>query len=184
MKRKILRVLAMLLILVLLLTGCEMQAFSDLFEDLYSAIQVGLATHFKDMTYVRPDPDGFREKLDHCMAEAETATDADALMELVFELYELYYDFITNYQLANIHYYGDMTDIYWDEEYSFCLEASTDISAGMDNLLYALADSPLREELEAEQYFGADFFDAYEGDSLWDETFTALMAEENALLDQ
>ena len=184
MKRKIMRLLAMLLILVLLLTGCDMQVFSDLFEDLYSTIQVGLTTHFEDMTYVRPDPDGFQTKLDHCMAEAETATDADALMTLVFELYELYYDFITNYQLANIHYYRDMTDIYWDEEYSFCLEASTDVSAGMDNLLYALADCPLREELEAEQYFGADFFDAYEGDSLWDETFTALMAEENALLDQ
>ncbi len=184
MKKRAMRLLATLLILVLLLTGCDNQGITTFFQDLYNAIEVGLATSFEDMEYTRPDIDQFQKDLDHCKEQAKTETDAEKLMELVFDLYEWYYDFNTCYQLATIHYYKDMTDTYWNDEYSFCLEASTDVSAGMDQLLYDLADCPLREELEAEEYFGADFFDDYEGDSLWDETFTALMAEEAALLDR
>jgi len=118
------------------------------------------------------------------MEEAQSARNAAELMEQVYSVYELYYSFCTNYSLADIRYCTDMTDSYWNEEYSFCLELSSEISSGMDRMLYALADCPLREELEAEEFFGDGFFDWYDGDSLWDETFTALMEEESELLDQ
>lgn len=184
MKKRFLRLAALLLAAVLLLTGCYMPTLGDVMNKLYSAIQLGFVTPFDEMEYVRPDPDQFRQEMDTCMELAQTETDVDTLMESVYTVYGLYYDFATNYYLANIHYCKDMTDSYWSEEYSYCMEQEAQISAAMDQLLYALADSPLRAELESDSFFGEGFFDLYEGDSLWDETFTALMEQESALLDQ
>lgn len=184
MKKRFLRMAALLLAAVLLLTGCNMPTLGDVMNKLYSAIQLGFVTPFDEMEYVRPDPDQFRQEMDTCMELAQTETDVDTLMESVYTVYGLYYDFATNYYLANIHYCKDMTDSYWSEEYSYCMEQEAQISAAMDQLLYALADSPLRAELESDSFFGEGFFDLYEGDSLWDETFTALMEQESALLDQ
>jgi oligoendopeptidase F len=58
------------------------------------------------------------------------------------------------------------------------------VDAGLDDLYYALADSPLRQELESDEYFGPDFLDDYEGDSIWDETFTSLMEQETELINR
>ena len=46
----------------------------------------------------------------------------------------------------------------------------------------ALAKSPCRESLESDQYFGAGYFDAYEGDSTYDTAFLAMLEEEAALI--
>lgn len=172
---------AIVLCLALILTLCGCQRIINTLNQFYLLMQTGTATSFSDMEYVRPDLTAFQETLDETMRLAETETDVTALMEWVYEMYWLYYDYCTNYSLAQIHYFLDMTDIYWEQEYNWCMANSAEISAGMDHLLYALADCPLREELEDEDYFGAGFFDAYQGDSLWDETFTALMNQESAL---
>lgn len=179
--KKLRFVVAMLLIVSVLLTGCSMD-FGSVLEDVYALITLGTATSFDEMEYVRPDMDLFRTQLESCLEQAESAKKVNLLMEEVYALYELYYDFYTNYNLADIHYCIDMTDIYWSGEYDWCMENSAEVDAGMDQLLYTLADSPLKEELEADDFFGEGFFDAYEGDSLWDETFTALMNEESELL--
>ena len=50
------------------------------------------------------------------------------------------------------------------------------MDAGLQELYRALAQSPAREELE--EYFGEGFFDSYENEeTLWDESFTALLEE-------
>ena len=181
MRKKLTAVVAMILLVCVLLTGCSLEEF---FYDLYAAFQLGTMTKFEDMEYVRPDPDAFSDLVEQCREQAKTETDVDALMETIYTVYESYYDYITNYYLANIHYYNDMTDIYWSDEYSYCMEHSNAISAGIDQLLYDLADCSLREELEADSFFGPGFFDSYAGESLWDETFTQLMEQETALQDQ
>ena len=180
MKRHV-RIFAVMLIVALLLTGCGTGGWMD---ELYSMLQLGLMTSFDEMEYVRPDVDEFRTQLEGCMEEVQTQKNADKLMDSVYVMYELYYDFCTNYYLADIHYCQDMTDIYWSEEYSYCMENSSEVSAGMDQLLYALADCELREELESDDFFGEGFFDFYDGDSLWDDNFTELMNREAALLDE
>ena len=184
MKKTLIKLVALLLTLALTLSGCSGGGLLDMINDFWVSMQNGMITHFEDMEYTRPDMDGFRKLLEDTMAEIPEAKDVDELMESVFALYEFYYEFDTSYQLANIHYCQDMTDLYWDEEYSWCMANSSEVTAGMDKLLYALADCDLREELEVEKYFGEGFFDSYEGDSLWDETFTELMNQENALVDQ
>ncbi len=166
---------AVALVLALLLSGCS---------SYWNALHLGTPTAFRNMEYTRPDMDAYRQALENTQKLVGTERDVEVLMESVFAFYELYYDFSTNYNLAQIHYFQNMTDIYWEKEYSWCMERSSEVSAGMDQLLYALAGCDLRKELEDEAYFGEGFFDDYEGDSLWDDTFTALMEQESALVDQ
>ncbi len=181
MKRRWTAVVALFL-MVAMLTGC--MEIRDTLDDYYDMMQGGAVTAFSDMEYQRPDVDAFGQLLEQTMEQAKTETDVNELMESVYELYEAYYSFFTNYNLAQIYYFLDMTDTYWEEEYNWCSEQTSEISGGMDQLLYALADCGLREELEQGDFFGEDFFDDYEGDSLWDDTFTALMEEETALVDE
>ena len=164
MKKTGLRLLAILLVLMLLLTGC------------------GRYPHFGDLEYERPDVVELEQLLEKTVQAAGSETDAEKLMEAVYEYYDLYHWFYTNYSLANIHYSSDLTDIYWEQEYNWCMEKSSQVDAGFDQLMYTLADCSLREELEAEEYFGEGYFDSYEGESIWDETFTALMDQESALI--
>lgn len=181
MKKLRIRLAALLLAVVILLSGCSGTFFSDLWDRFQTSIQLGMAVPFSDMTYDRPDMAQFRTALEDTLAQIPGETDVDALMESVYTLYEFFYDFSTNYNLANIRYCQNMTDIYWEQEYNWCMENSSEVSAGMDRLLYALADCSLREELESDDFFGEGFFDRFEGESLWDEAFTQLMEQEAAL---
>lgn len=174
------RIIALCLITAILLCGC-----SGIFEDFLNKLNTILdgisVTAFEEMEYTRPDMAVFRQQLNDCLESAKTETNVKKLMDKVYTLYQTYYDFYTAYALSNIHYCQDLTDIYWDGEYTYCTENSAEVDAGMDQLLYALADCSLREELEADDFFGEGFFDDYEGDSIWDETFTELMNQEAAL---
>lgn len=181
MKRMWTVTVVLILLVALVFSGC--QRINDALDRYYAMMYMGTAVSFENMEYIRPDMNAYRKCLAEALAQAQTATDAEVLMESVYALYLNFYDFSTNSSLAQIHYFKDMTDIFWEKEYSWCMEQSAEVSAGMDKLLYALADCDLREELEQEDFFGEGFFDMYEGDSLWDETFTALMEEEAALVD-
>lgn len=181
MKRGFVKIVALCLTVVLLLSGCNSIAFSTLLQAVGQTLLGGHYVAFADIEYTRPDLEDFQDALDDCMDGAKSDTDVATLMEKVYTLYEIYYDFSTNSSVANIYYYLDMSDTYWEAEYIFCTENSSQISAGMDQLFYALAKSSLKEQLEAEEYFGDGFFDDYIGESLWDETFTALMEEQTKL---
>lgn len=176
------RLLALCLAMCLLLSGCTMPDMGEFWKDLQNAIHTGMASSFAEMEYSRPDPDEVAEYAAKTAALSQTATDVAALMEEVMACYDIYYSFYTNYMLSNIHYCTDMTDTYWEGEYNYCLDAAAQVDAAMDSLLYELADCSLRQELEQDDFFGEGFFSDYEGDSLWDETFTALMDEEAELL--
>ena len=176
MKRMMIRVLAVILLCAILLGGC--------FGSLPGWLQQGLAISFEDMVYTRPDVAAFRQELTKAMEAAASETKVDKLMETVYSLYGFYYEYSTNLNLANIRFFQDMTDIYWSQEYNYCLEYSTEVTAGMDNFLRALAKSPLRKDLEADEFFGKDFFAMYDGETLWTEEFTQLMNQENDLMEQ
>ena len=175
------KLIALCLVIALLLCGCSGTAVQDFLRNLGALLGYSAVTSFEDMEYTRPDMDTFRQQLNDCLESAKTETSVKKLMEKVYALYQTYYDFYTAYALSNIHYCQDLTDIYWDGEYTYCAENCAEVDAGLDQLLYALADCDLREELEADDYFGEGFFDEYEGDSIWDDTFTALMNREAAL---
>ena len=181
MKKLPIRLLALLLALAVLLTGC---ADVDEYVRLLRTYITGSVpvVRFDDMEYTRPDTAAFLDYHAKCLELARSGEDFEALEENIWLLYDEYYDFSTQYALADIRFSQDMTDLYWEEEYAFCLEASAEVDAGMDQLFYVLAESEFREELEREDLFGPGFFDAYSGESVWDETFTELMDQENTLI--
>lgn len=139
---------------------------------------------YADMEYTRPDMDAFEKALQKCCDLAENGTKLDDLVGSINTFLRAYDDYSTSYTLADIKYCCDMSDTYWEEEYSFCLQNATTVDAGLDTLLHTLAASTFRGDLEGDDYFGPGFFDNYEGESIWDETFTALMEQEAALEDQ
>ncbi len=176
MRNIFLKITAACLLLACLLTGCIPV---DL-DDLLSRGEMEVVP-FKDMEYIRPDaldPEGKAKAVEEALAAGESV---EAVMDKVFSFYEDYHSFYTAYALANIYYSKDLTDKAWEEEYNFCLEEATQMDAVLDQLLYTLAGSDIREALEAPEYFGEGFFDDYQGESIWDETFTALAEQEATL---
>jgi hypothetical protein len=145
MKRIFLRIVAMCLAVALLLSGCGVIDLKGFFERL--AGMVG-PTSFSAMEYVRPDLSALDSAVDSCVDSATSGKDLNGLLEKIMAVNRICNNFITNYQLAFIHYSIDVTDIYWETEYDYCMERSTQVQSALDRMLYALADSPLRDKLE------------------------------------
>ena len=186
MKNWLIRLTALALALVL--TGCtlpdallrivdpkaQVDPFAPTDEDLVA---------FPDMVYQHPDIGQLEAYYDHTLAIAQTG-DVQGTIDAFDEFYTAYNRFYTDIALADIYYCKDLTDTYWEEEYSYCMEVNPRVDELYENICYGLADSPIRYELEADDYFGEGFFDGYEGESLWDEGFSALLEEEAAILDR
>lgn len=177
------RLTALILVLCLTLTGCGLTDFDGYFSMLGQYLSGGSVTHFRDMEYTRPDITALNQALLDA-GDGLNAGSLDDALDGIYDFYDEYWDFYTAYSLAYIHYSADLTDAYWETEYTYCVEHSTEVDAGLDDLFHTIAASSLREELEGEDYFGADFFDDYEGESIWDAEFTALMNEESDLINR
>ena len=197
------RILALVLAMSMLLTGCanvdfdgyfdglqsvvEGEAssrdggFDGFFDTLQSSVGDGAVVRYESMEYTRPDMTQMEQTLQAACDAAAAGESVDTVMEAVYGFYEEYDWFYTCYNLADIRYSGDLTDIYWEKEYNYCMEKSAAVDAALEELYYALAKSPLRQELEKPKYFGAGFFDSYDGENLWDETFTAMLEQEAQL---
>ena len=175
MKKAIIRLLA--LTLAVLLCGCSGQDWQDYMSSLGGLTEV---TAYADMTYTRPD----MAKLEQSMRDAceiAKGQDVEKVLDAIYAFYDEYDWFYTAYALADIKYSTDLTDIYWEQEYNFCAGHAAEVDAALEKLYMALADSPCRPALEHEDYFGAGFFEYYEGEATWDETFLALTAQESQL---
>lgn len=178
------RLLALLLALALLLSGCSMDRLETLWYQLGNFLGMSFVTTFDEMEYTRPDMDAMEEKLAACLTAMEEEASAEELMESVWNFYACYNSFYTEYYLANIHYYKDLTDIYWSAEYEWCMEQSAKIDAALEELYYALAACPMRQTLEEEGYFAEGFLAAYEGESIWSDELIALLEEEARLVSE
>lgn len=169
--KKMMKVLAVFLAAVLL-TGCSG------FRPVYNSVEM---VKYEEMDYVRPDLSQMRVALDAAIEKSQ-GEDCEEIITAIYTFYDEYDAFYTNYALADIRSCCDLTDIYWGDEYSYCLENVSYVDAMLEELYYALADSRCREELEAEEYFGEGYFDAYDGESVYDEGYLALMEQEAALI--
>ena len=174
------RWIALVLALVIVFTGCSGLSFQELMGELGAQMVVP----FAEMVYARPDMAKMETALEECCDLAEDGKDKDALMEKVWEVYNLYNTFYTQYNLASIYYFRDMTDTQWESEYNYCAQNAGSAEAMLEEMFYTLADCPLKDELEADPAFGEGFFDGYTGESIWDETFLNLMDQEAALEEQ
>ena len=184
MRKNVLSVTAMLLVLCLMLTGCAGINFVGYFEQLAALLGGSSLMPLEQMEYTRPDMEKLQQTVEACCAQAQTEKNLDKLVEVIYEFYGVYDDFYTNLALSMIFYSQDQTDTYWETEYNFCTENSAQVDAALDRFYRVLAKSSLRKELESDSYFGKGYFDSYEGESLYDEAFTALLQREAELENQ
>ena len=181
MKIRFLRLIALVLTAAVLLSGCGMVDFGEYFGAVRSLVDGNAIVPYESMTYERPDMTQLRQTLD-AACEAAEGDDVSAILDGIYDFYDAYDWFSTYYALADIHYCADLTDTYWEDEYNYCTQNAATVDAALQELYRALAQSPAREKLEQEEYFGEGFFDSYEDEeSVWDETFTAMLEEEAKL---
>ena len=181
MKIRFLRLIALVLTAAVLLSGCGMVDFGEYFGAVRSLVDGNAIVPYESMTYERPDMTQLQQTLD-AACEAAEGDDVSAILDGIYDFYDAYDWFSTYYALADIHYCADLTDTYWGDEYNYCTQNAATVDAALQELYRALAQSPAREELEQEEYFGEGFFDSYEDEeSVWDETFTAMLEEEAKL---
>lgn len=137
---------------------------------------------FSKMQYQHMDTEQLQAQCDAVIALSQE-DDLDALLDGVYQIEDAIIRFQTNYSLANIWFFSDLTDTYWEKEYNYYSSASTAVEQSLDDLYYALAASPFRDDLEAE-YYGEGFFEYYDGESYWDDALVELMNQEHELVSQ
>lgn len=167
------RLIVIVLCMALLLSGCGGGA--------KNALGFSGIVNYADMTYTRPDMDAVTASRDAAIQAAETAGDADAVLEAVWDFYDVYDSFMTNYDLAYIRYHGDLTDIYWQGEHDYCAENVSEMDMYLEDIYCAIAECPLRAELE-EEYFGEGWFESYDDGGIYDEKLVEMMAREQELI--
>ena len=167
------RILALMLVLVLTLTGCTGLRAPLLYGGEYTA--------YEDMVYTRPDMDAMAAMVEQYCQIARQSRDLNEVLDMVERYYDTYDRFQTNYTLAYIAYNRDVTDESWEAEFDFCADSANMVDAHLENLYMALAESPIRSKLE-EEYFGSGFFEEYEDGGFWDEKLMALMNREGELI--
>lgn len=141
-------------------------------------------TSYDQIKYIRPDMVTFNIVLEECCASALSERDVKKLEEVIWDVYAQYDDVYTNLNLAFIGHSRDLTDIYWDAEYAYCVQHSATADAGLDRFYRCLAKSPLRETLEGDDYFGEGYFDSYDGEGIYDEYMMSLLTKEAQLQSQ
>ena len=173
------KLLALVLALAILLSGCSI---GEMVGELSQFLGSSDLVPFDSMEYQHPDLVAIRTSLDTAISLAEDPDKTtDAVVDAIYSFYDEYDWFYTCSALADIHYSIDLTDIYWEKEYTYCQDQTAAVDAMLEELYYALAASPHRKALEAEEYFGPGYFESYDGDNMWDETFVSLLEAESEL---
>ena len=137
--------------------------------------------NFEDMQYTRPDMDQIALAAQAAVTAAEENRSADEILEAVWEYYDLYDSFLTNHNLAYIHYHANLNDFYWQKEQAYCAENAAQLDLYLEDIYCAIAESETRQALE-EEYFGEGWFDDYTGEALYDEELVALLEQEQVLV--
>ena len=171
MKSKFLKLVSLILVVSVLLSGCNF---------LGGLVGSGLVS-YSQMEYVRPNMLQFDAILERSCTTALQTESIELLEYAILEFYDAYDDFYTNYYLALIAYSRDLTDIYWQEEYAYCSSKTAAADAGLDQLYRHLSQSPLRDVLEGDAYFGAGFLERFEGESIYNEHLMTLLTQEAEL---
>ena len=174
MHKKMMKLICLLLVCCVLLSGCSV----------INALFATRLVRYDRMEYTRPDMVKFASVLEKSCNYALEGDDIDVLENAILDFYDVYDSFYTNLNLAFIAYSRDLTDIYWGEEYNYCSSQAATADAGLDRLYRSLAQSPLRDILDGEDYFGADYLDSFEGESIYDDHLIELFGREAELCAQ
>lgn len=139
---------------------------------------------FEDMTYTRPDTEQLCQDFRQVQQLVEEGGELEQVEEAFLPAYEAYVNFSTQAQLAYIRYSIDLNDEFYDEENTWCENQSPLVEQALEKCYVAMAESPLRSDLEKE-VFEEGFFDFYDEFQIYSkDSVVQLMQEENDLSNQ
>ena len=192
MKKRVVKVLALTLALVLL-SGCSLPGVGDLsgsFGSLLSDItDFASREHnpdgvmFSDMHYSRPDTEKLAEDIaavEQALEDGAKLKEVEGLLDVCMDDYDVFY---TMYWLADIYNCKDLRDEYYAAEFEWVDTQSAEISRLFDQMYYACAGSSLGRALE-DDYFWPGFCEEYAdpNDSYYNDETVALMQRESELV--
>lgn len=136
---------------------------------------------FDEISYERPDTQALCDRFHSIQTMVESTQPLSDILDAFEPLYEDYTYFYTLSNYAYIRYCLNLNDSYYETEYNWCEEQSPVVEQAMEKCYIAMADSPLRDELENE-YFGEGFFLYYDDNQIYsNDRVVELMQEESTL---
>lgn len=152
----------------------------------YRKIREEKAIPFEEIEYVRPDVESMltaEQELRELLEDGKTRP--GRIEELLDDFFTNYSNFNTMYTVADIRNCIDLSDPYYEEEYSWCSEQCSVLSDAVDDLYYACGGSRYAKRLER-NYFWDGFAEEYtdEEDSIYTDALVALMQEESDLISE
>ena len=140
---------------------------------------------FSEITYERPDAQDLCDRFAALQKMVEDGASTEEVLEVYRPIFKdyLHFDTMTNY--AHIRYTLDLNDSYFEEEYNWCQERDPEIEQAREKCYIVMAKSDIREELEADDIFGEDFFDFYDENEIYsNDRVVELMQQESDLQSQ
>ena len=168
------RLLALLLAAVLLLSGCSLLTAE---RDGYVSM-----VPFDEMEYARPDLDAALADADDLIASLERGMKLRDATDALDALFTEFYHMRTMETLATIRSDSDVTDAYYSEELAFCSDAVITLRGKLEEVFAACAASDLKDDFD--DYFGEGFLDDYGEDYVYPERLFELQKQENELVNR
>lgn len=175
--RKGSRLLGLILMLVL---AVVLGVFRGLWQNPYGGRN---AQVFSQIEYRRPDVEALAGQIDQLIASVPTQEDLGQVLSALRRIDTSYGDYLTQSTLCGLRYSIHTADPFYQAEQAFFDENNSFLRQKLDSLYYAIAGSPLEDPLEG-TFFGEGFFDAYRGDTAFDQTVVSLMQEESRLVSE
>lgn len=187
------RFFALLLALVLLLQGCDLQSLLPDFDDSptsdatdftptvprpYDPLLEPVA--FSQLAYERPESEALLAELNALTQELGQLS-LDEVVTRYLDAYDGYVLFGTMAQLAYILYTLDLDNTALSEEYNWCNAELLLLSQALENCYIAMAASDLRTALE-DELFGEGFFLDYDSEGFYsDDRVVELLQRDSEL---
>ena len=148
----------------------------------WAEIRLEAAENFDEIEYVRPSTETLRSLVDELETLISENAGFDTVTEKLDEIYEAYYHFETMYVLADIRNCLDLTDSFYAEEYSVCMDLGATVDDILDEMYYACGESKYAGKLE-EEYFWEGFAEEYSdsSESKFTDRYVQLLQEESEL---
>ena len=168
------RLLALLLAAVLLLSGCSpLTAERDGYVSMVP---------FDEMEYARPDLDAALADADDLIASLGRGMKLRDATGALDQLFTEFYHMRTMETLATIRSDSDVTDAFYSAEYAFCSDAVITFRGKLEEVFAACAASDLKDDFS--DYFGEGFLDDYGEDYVYPERLFELQKQENELVNR
>lgn len=117
-----------------------------------------------DMAYVRPDTDDIAARLDSLMADITAGKPVEELINEYGEILRLYNDADSQMSLAYLYYAFDVTNDYYQKEYTNLQSILANLDLTMTDVSIALFSSSPEAENAARTAFGTNYVDTVYSD--------------------